>query len=69
MMPMYHLNCRTNGAAVCRKFYNLLAKLFPQPVPVVVQIVGSGAHFSLRLSHYLNACDGCDMKIEEGPVL
>ena len=48
------------------RFYKLLAKLCPQPVPVVVEIVVSGARFSLRLPHYLNACD---MKTEEGPLL
>ena len=42
------------------KFYKLLAKLCPQPVPVVVQIAGSGAHFSLRLPHHVNACDSRD---------
>jgi len=67
---MYHLNYRTNGTPYNQlfvgKFYKFLAKLCPQPVPVVVQIVESCARFSLLLPHYLNACD---MKIEEGPVL
>ena len=40
------------------KFFKLLARLCPWPVPVV-QIVGSGAYFSLHRPYYLNR----DLKI------